>query len=212
METRRGQMKATDLLSAAYSIAMANEQELYKKWISISFKLAEAAGSVHIIALQRIGRLDMMLRLLESERLESMKAELSNEPEWSLDLQFSLSENWLLSSYEVARAAKEQLKRRGDDMFRLEVLEHRLALVRMPVAKGEIQGMHLKANRENPLVLVKAGDVEGGPYQADGSYMMPRGLCRETGAALWCPVDIALRQTVDICRRDLSDEILALFD
>ena len=205
-------MKATDLLSAAYGIAMASEQEIHEKWISISFKFAEAAGPVHSIALQRIGRLDMMLRLLESERLEVMKSEPCNEPEWTLDLQFSLSENWLLSSYEVARATKEQLKRRGDEMLKLAALEHRLALVRMPVAKGEIQGMHLKANRENPPVLVKAGNVDGEPYQADGSYMMPRGLCGETGAALWCPVDIALRQTVGICRRDLSDEMLGLFD
>lgn len=205
-------MKATQLLAAAYGIAMANEQEIHKQWISISFKLAETAGIVHTVALQRLGRHDLMLRLLESERIEAMKSEPSSEPEWSLDLQFSLSENWLLSAYEVVRAAKEQLKRCGNDMPKLLALEHRLAIVRMPVAKGEIQGMNLKANRDNPPVLVKAGETEGEPYQSDGSYMMPRGLCVATGAALWLPVDIALGQTVEICRHDLSDEMLALFD
>ena len=65
-----------------------------------------------------------------------MKAEPSGEPEWSLDLQFALSENWLFSAYEVARAAKKPFQATGEDASRLLALEHRLALVRMPLAKG----------------------------------------------------------------------------
>lgn len=205
-------MRATDHLSIAFGLAMNREEGRNEKWISISFKLAEVAGSVHTIALQRIGRLDLMLRLLERERLEAIKGPPSSQVDLSLDLQFSLSENWLLSVYEVARATKEQLKRKGDEMPKLSALEHRLALVRMPVAKAEIRGMHVKANRDNPPMLARIGDIEGEPYQADGSYMIPRSLCQETGAALWYPVDIALKQAVAICRHDLSDEMLALFD
>jgi hypothetical protein len=41
---------------------------------------------------------------------------------------------------------------------------------------------------------------------------MPRGLCEGTGAALWWPVDMTTRETVAICWRDLSDEMLVLFD
>jgi hypothetical protein len=37
-------------------------------------------------------------------------------------------------------------------------------------------------------------------------------FCGETGAALWWPVDITKGETVAICRRNLSDEMLALFD
>src|SRR3546814_6911931 len=66
-------------------------------------------------------------------------------------------------------------------LFRsLLALENRLALVRIPIAKGEIQGMNKKANRENPPMLVKAGDDTAEPYQADGSFIMPYGLCGET--------------------------------
>ena len=205
-------MTATELLLAAYGIGMASDQELHKKWISVSHKLGPIAGTIHTISLQRAGRLDMMLRVLEGERLEIMKAEPSSEPEWSLDLQCSLSESWLFSVYEVARAAKKPFKASGEDPTRLLALEHRLALVRMPLAKGVIQGMDRKGRMDDPPMLVKAGDDTPELYQDDGSYMMPHGLCGETGAALWCPVDIAKGETVTICRRDLSDEMLALFD
>ncbi|MCH8685875.1 hypothetical protein [Pedomonas mirosovicensis] len=203
---------ATELLLAAYGMAMASDEELHKKWISVSFALGARAGNVHIIAAQRIGRLDMLLRLLEGERLKRMEGGPPKEPDFSLDVQSALSESWLLSAYEVVRAAKEQLKRRGEERPNLLVLEHRLAIVRMPIAKGEIQGMNQKANRENPPMLVKAGDDTPEAYQDDGSYILPRGLCGEVGAVVWYPVDMMTRETIAICRRDLSDEMLALFD
>ena len=191
---------------------MASDDELHKRWISVSFKLGAIAGAVHTLSVQRIGRLDMLLRLLEDERLERTKDDPANEPDWSLDLQFALSENWLLSAYEVARTAKEMLKRRSDKLPRLLTLENRLALVRMPIAKGEIQGMNQRTNRDNPPMLVRAGDNTPEPYQADGSFIMPKSLCAETGSALWHPVDMTIVQTVAICRRDLSNELLGLFE
>lgn len=204
-------MNATDLLLAAYGVAIASDEELHKKWISVSYALGAVAGNAHVIALQRNGRLDLMLRLLERERLERMKDDPSKEPIWSLDLQSSLSENWLLSAYEVARAAKKPFKASGKDVSRLLALEHRLALVRMPIAKGVIQGMDRKPHKDNPPMLLKAGDDTPELYQDDGSYMAPCSLCAETGAILWYPVDMTTRETVAVCRRDLSDEMLALF-
>lgn len=191
---------------------MASDQELHKRWISLSFRFGEIAGTVHIMSVQRVGRLDMLLRLLEDERLERMDGDPPKEPDLSLDLQMALSENWLLSAYEVVRAAKGQLKSRSEEMPKLLTLEKRLALVRMPIAKGEIQGIDQKTNKNNPPLLIKAGDDAPEPYQADGSFIMPCGLCEQTGAALWYPVDMATRETLAICRRDLSDELLDLFD
>lgn len=205
-------MKATGHLLAAYRMAMASHQELHTKWISISFKLGPIAGTVHTISLQLIGRLDMMLRLLEGERLEMIRGEPSNEPEWSLDLQFALSENWILSAYEVARAAKKPFKASGEDASRLLKLEHRLAVIRMPIAQGVIQGMDKKPHKHSPPKLVKVGDDTPERYSDGGSHIMPQGLCAETGAALWYPVNMIEGQTVAICRRDLSDEMLSLFD
>lgn len=204
---------ATDLLLVAYGIAMSNDEGLHKRWISVSHKLGSIIGITHLIALQRNGRLDLMLRLLERERLKRMQNTPSSEPVWSLDLQISLSENWLLSAYEVARAAKVYFgSRSGENCSELLKLEHRLALVRMPVAKGEIQGMNKRVNKDNPPVLMRVGGDTPEPYQNNGSYRAPYGLCPETGAVVWYPVDMTTRKTVDICRRDLSDEMLALFD
>ena len=59
-------MNATDLLSTAYGIGMARDQELHKRWVSISHKLGPVAGTIHTISLQRIGRLDMLLRFLRA--------------------------------------------------------------------------------------------------------------------------------------------------
>lgn len=205
-------MTATELLLAAYSMAMTGRDELHEKWISISFKLGSFVGNAHLIALQRNGRLDLMLRMLETERLGRMMHDPSKEPIWSLDLQVALSENWLLSAYEVARAAKTPFKASGKNADRLLALEHRLSLVRMPVAKGVIQGMDKKAHKNNPPLLIKSGDDTPHLYQDDGHYMAPCGLCIETGAVVWYPVDMTKHETVAICRRDLSNEMLALFE
>lgn len=205
-------MKATDLLLAAYAIARAKDDKHHEQWISVSFKLGAIAGAVHTISVQRIGRLDMLLRLLEDERLERLKDGPSNEPDWALDLQFALSESWLLSAYEVTRTGKEMLKRRSEEMPKLLSLENRLALVRMPIAKGEIQGMNQKANRDNPPMLVRAGSDTPEPYQADGSFIMPKSLCEQTGSVLWHPIDMSLVRTIAIRRLDLSNEMLSLFD
>jgi len=205
-------MNATDLLLAAYATAAAKNRDLQKKWISVSFALGKIAGNAHLMAVQRNGQLDLLLRLLESERLDRMKDGRPEGIDLSLDLQFALSENWLLSAYEVARAAKKPFEASGEDASPLLALERRLALVRMPVAKGVIQGMDRKPHKDNPPMMIREGESTPEQYRDDGSYMAPCRLCADTGAVLWLPADMATGGTAAICRRDLSDEMLALFD
>ncbi len=205
-------MRATDLLETAYSLGMIGEAEIHKKWISVSHKLAAIAGVTHLVALESNNRLDLMLRLVESERLERLKSNSLNEIDWSLDLQISLSECWVLRAYEILRACKQQLKDYGPINPKLLSLQHRLAVVRVPIAKGEIESMDRKANKGYAPMLGRMGETVATPYELDGSYVMPRAICPETGAAMWYPVDMKARQTVAICRRDLSDELLSLFD
>jgi hypothetical protein len=205
-------LSATKLVSTAFAIGLKRDEDLYKKWITISHKLGPVAGTIHTASLQRIGRLDMLLRVLEGERLQLLKAGPSAELDLSLDLQSAMSEHWVFSAYEVTRAAKKPFQAIGKDASRLLSLAHRLGLVRMPLAKGVIQGMDRKPYRENPPTLVRVGDTEPELYQDNGSYIMSQGLCGETGAALWCPLDITKGEEIAICRRDLSDEMLTLFD
>ncbi|MBB5704631.1 hypothetical protein FHS76_004555 [Ochrobactrum daejeonense] len=205
-------MKVTNMLQAIYGHAIQREGERYEKWISISHKLGAIAGGVSVVTLQRNARLDLMLRTLENERLERIANVASEEPIYSLDLQMALSENWVMSAYEVARAAKDPIKISGENSDRLLKLEYRLALVRIPMVKGVIKGMDFSKNKKNPPMMQKVGDDKTELYENDGNYIMPTSLCKETGAVVWMPVDINQRSTIAVCRRDLSDEMLAIFD
>ena len=206
-------MRVTDLISTAFRIATTSDSTRYSKWIDISHKLARDAGTTHIVMLQRVGSLDMLLRLLETERREMLKDQHQTQFDMSLDLQLAWSESWIFSAYEVLRSAKQRLiDKSASEASRLLTIEHRLALVRIPLAKGEIKDMDKKANKANPPMLqVENGDIPE-PYKNDGSYILPRGICPSTGAVMWLPADMKTRKTVPICRRDLSDEILSLFD
>lgn len=205
-------MPASDLLENAFLLALANQPELHKKWVRLSHRVAGIAGVNHLSALQQNYRLDLLLRQLEGERLARMQAPPANEVEWTPEIQSSLSQAWVLRAYEVIRVTKDRLRKDGRPNEKVTALAHRLALVRMPIAKGEIAGMTKKANKENPPMLIRAGETEAFPYADDGTYNMLSALCGHTGAALWGPVDVTAGATVAICRRDLSDEFLALFD
>src|SRR3546814_11476134 len=91
----------------------------------------------------------MLLRLLESERLERMKGDPAKEPDFTLDMQFALSESWLLSAYEVARAAKEQVKRRGEEMPKLLALENRLRSEERRVGKECVSTCRYRWSRDH---------------------------------------------------------------
>jgi hypothetical protein len=205
-------MPASDLLENAFLVALSNQPELHKKWVRLSHRVAGIAGANHLLALQQNYRLDLLLRQLEDERLARMQAPPAHEVDWTLEIQSSLSQAWVLRAYEVIRVTKDRLRKNGRPNEKVTALAHRLAVVRMPIAKGQIEGMLKRANRENPPILVRAGETEAFPYADDGTYNMPSGLCGETGAVMWWPVDVTAGETVAICRRDLSDEFLALFD
>jgi hypothetical protein len=203
--------RATDLIHSAYILGMKEHAEIHEQWVATSFKIAEIAGNAHLMATQQIGRLDLMLRQIERERLEIMKCNSSSDVDITLELQMSLSTSWVLRTYEIVRAGKEQLERLGTANLKLKAIERRLAIARMPIAKGEIRGMKILANKRNPPMLVKVGDPAPMPYEADGSYIVPCSLCTATGSVVWHPVDIDSRQAVAICRRDLSGELLGIF-
>lgn len=203
---------ATYLLQSAYTLGITKQVQTHEKWIATSFKLASIAGNAHLAATQQVGRLDLLLRQVENEKLEKMRRGPLSEVDFTLELQFSLSTSWLLRTYEIARAGKEQLKRLGEANPKLIALERRLAIARMPIAKGQIQGMDIAANKQNPPILVRVGDAVSTPYQPDGSYIVPSSICSNTGAIVWYPVDMKSRKTIAICRRDVSDALLAIFD
>jgi hypothetical protein len=154
--------------------------------------------------------MDLLLRVLEQEALERTSASSSNEFDISDDIMITMAQAWVLQSYEVIRAANSQSWRRGETFEKLKTLKHRLGLVRIAIAKAEIQDQ--KASSPEVILDVVDGDRDPKPYMNDGSYIVPRGVCGVTGAVVWWPVDITRMTTVEISRRDLSDELLSLFD
>jgi hypothetical protein len=167
--------------------------------------LAEIAGEAHIATIQANNRLDLLIRQLEEE-WEQPPADVID---FSLDLRYSLSECWVLRAYEVVRAAAEQLGAKGGSNEKLATLKRRLGLVRMPLAKAEIQQAK-KAS--DPIILVFEDGSGAGEYTNNGTYVVPRQVCADTGSAMWCPVDLTINKSVQIRRIDLSSELLGLFD
>ncbi|HWV11766.1 MAG TPA: hypothetical protein VN110_00555, partial [Sphingobium sp.] len=152
------------------------------------------------------GRLDILLRQLEAEALHILALPPEKQPLLFIDQLSLLSEAWVIKTYELVRAACQQIRIRGEADEGLRRLKHSLGLVRMPMAKAEIQ----MAERAKPPLMLALGDgSEVKPYAADGSYIMPRMICSRTGSFLWIAVDVRTHRNVEISRRDLADQLLA---
>jgi hypothetical protein len=200
-------VQATLLITAAFKLSMNNKTEMHEAWIAHSFKLKEVAGTVHLINAQRNGELDLLLRQLGEEAPKKPTGDI----DYSLSIRSLLSNAWILSAYEMVRAADEQIRLKGEENNKLTKFKKRLGLVRVPTAKGEIQGKKGKNSNLNDIVLANSDGSNPKKYSNDGSYMPPISFCAETGSIVWCPVDAETKQSVWIRRIDLSDELLALF-
>lgn len=198
-------MSVTSLVASGYCLAIDSQPDLHQAWIKQSFQLSGIAGVAHLAALQSSHRLDLLLRQLEAEYEPAPEGLV----DFSLDMRFSLSECWVLRVYEVIRAAAAQLRAKHEKHEKLADLKHRLGLVRMPIAKGEIQQPNKAAG---PIVLVHEDGTDPKEYVNDGSYVVPRQVCAETGSPMWCPVNVITGESSQIRRIDLSNELLGLFD
>lgn len=155
-------------------------------------------------------RVDMLLRTLERGNLQRSMSDETHDISFADDLTLSLSEAWVARCYELVRTARESIKERGAEIpEKLAHLFYQLELVRMPIDKGEInKAIHHKGE---PIVLT-LGDGSDPKEYKKGTFVLQRGMCGQTGATMWWPIDLKTQQTVEVCRRDLSDWLLGLFD
>ena len=199
-------MNATELLLAAQALGTSQHYDLNSAWVTLSHSFANIAGPVHMVGFQANGRLDILLRQLESEALEILALPSETQPLLFIDQLSLLSEAWVIKTYEMVHAACQQLRLKGQTDDALRALKYRLGLVRMPMAKAEIQ---MADKMKTPLMLGLGDGSELEPYAADGSYIMPRRICGQTGSFQWIAVDVRSQSNVEISRRDLADEMLA---
>lgn len=203
-------MSALKLLSMAQAIADRANGKLLKEWIGLSHRLVKITGTAHVVAVQRVGRLDLLLRQIEAEVLADIQKPDEERAFFAADVLAAHSEMWVLRAYEIVRAAAQQLDDRGEENASIAALKHRLGLVRIPIAKGEIQGMTKRRIKNDPIVLARGDGSDPRPYAADGSYVMPPSVCTASGSFSWAAVDRDTQINDLIRRRDLADEMLAL--
>jgi hypothetical protein len=204
-------MRARDHLDAVLAIAMQNEPEIHEKWIVVTHRLMAAYGAANF-RMASDSRTDLLLRQLEKESLQSI-GQQEQDHSFATDFLLSLSALWVISSYEICRSCYQAARTKEIPAPKLKALREQLSLVRTPLVKYEID----KTNRKKPVLLLQPQYSEGADnspraYETDGTYIMPMELCRTTGAVIWYPIDMKAKQSVPVCRRDLSDAFLALFD
>jgi hypothetical protein len=205
-------MLTRKLLEAAMRKGMADHPELHEKWVKVQYRFAALAGgnAAVLLPFAMNTRVDMLLRTLEAENLQRPADDAAPDIEFADDLILSLSESWVSRCYELVRVARDGVKARNEEVpEKLAHLLYQLELVRMPIDKGEIN----KAiyHKGEPIMLGLADGSDPKEYRK-GSFVLQRGMCGQTGAAMWWPVDLKAQKTVEVCRRDLSDWLLGLFD
>ena len=123
-------------------------------------------------------------------------------------LQHTLTRYWVLGTRDVLRMAKTGA---GEDHPKLSTLFEKFRFVRVPLAKLELADDN-KAPSDD-LLLVRVGDganIERELYRKV-SYYPPEPI-DERGSIGWALFTAKTLEPVTIFRRDLSDELLALFD
>jgi hypothetical protein len=207
-------MDAGTHIDSALMIALRDQSELHRKWIVVRHALIGRYGVANF-RVAADARIDLLLRQLESELTTRMREGTEEAPEsFCFDMQVALSEHWLMSCYEIIRSCCQFARNREMSVPKLKALRDQLSLVRTPLAKYEIDKTRQKKPKIElvPVPVSEGADNSPRLYDTDGSYILPKGVCQETGAIVWYPIDIKKQETVVVCRRDLSDAMLALFD
>ncbi|KAF0136865.1 MAG: hypothetical protein FD152_842 [Xanthobacteraceae bacterium] len=196
-------MTISDLLEVASNEAMRTQPDIQARWVAHVTRFATVFG----MALIRPGdtRIDMLLRSLEDERMARQEGPKKDQVDFAFDLQVSLSNAWMLSTYDALAAIRPERR-----TAKSQALYAKAKLVRVPTAKAEIAN---DRGLKGPLSLKPlGGPVAEAEEYIKGEYRMPTGLDVTTGSYRWFPFDVALNDHVWISRRELSDEFLALFD
>lgn len=194
-------------LETAFLQALAAQQELHEKWVRVSFQLGRGSNPYQMMFMQPDGRMDLLLRAVEAETLAAMSRPQEDEPNFSLEIQYTLSRYWILSMYELLRSSNRESEE-------IKALHRRFELIRIPLAKFQIA-----QDRHKPTIFL--GRYGDGPEQEADAYSwkdgrvpyMPRQVvCNQTGSIAWLPVDYETQSEVFISRRMLSDEVLRIFN
>ena len=157
--------------------------------------------------------IDLIVRSMEDELAARHRAAPEGDGRVHLEdtLHHVLTRYWVLGTHDVVRIAARS--HAGKVHPKLTSLYNRFRLVRVPLAKIKIAGDD--ALKDGRVMLVHAEEDKAKPeaYRArsNDEYHPPTPI-DDRGSIGWHLFDVRTMLPVTIYRRQLSDELLALFD
>lgn len=202
------------LLTSAAMEALRRYADLRAKWRDVYtglVRLSQTGGG--LMRYQPDHLIDLVVRSMEDELAARHRAAPEGDGRVHLEdtLQYVLTRYWVLGTHDVVRIAARSPA--GKVHPKLPSLYERFRLVRVPLAKLKIAGDD--ALKDGRVMLVHAEEDEAKPeaYRArsNDEYHPPTPI-DERGSIGWHLFDVKTMLPVTIYRRQLSDELLALFD
>ncbi|PWK57997.1 hypothetical protein C7455_11147 [Roseicyclus mahoneyensis] len=197
---------------------------LYERWVETYATLSEfrqdesRAFSGHLDA-----NIDLILRTLEDEQLEFQAKAGAHRDGGALFLQVSLSQGWLLATYELLRTTCDHIHcvhpKEDKDLAivsclgcRVRTVKKHFSLVRISLAKFEPEGFQ---KRDSPPSHIKIEDHESETqvaqiYPGHGRYHPELVFENNSGSIGWKLFDKKSGLGRTISRRWLSDLFLSL--
>jgi hypothetical protein len=208
-----GAVALSPLLTSAAMEALRRYADLRPKWRDVYtglVRLSQTGGG--LVRYQPDHLIDLIVRSMEDELAARHRAAPEGGRVHLEDtLQYVLTRYWVLGTHDAVRIAARSLA--GKVHPKLTSLYDRFRLVRVPLAKLKIAGYD--ALKDGRVMLVHAEEDEAKPeaYRArsNDEYHPPTPI-DERGSIGWHLFDIKTMLPVTIYRRQLSDELLALFD
>jgi hypothetical protein len=204
-------MTVRNYLFAAQALASQKFPEIQQQWVSLSIRLGGLIPrSLLMLAVQRCGQMDMLLRVMEAEVAESSRDGM--DLGFGADVQCSFSEAWIGKAYSILFILSDRGITRECIQFR-ELLGD-LRLLRVTIEKFEIA-----SDRRLPAGGLEFQAVGDGPpsrfiydhQDTRRGHIMPSRVDAETGALSWCALEVGdPHQERWLNRQRLADQMLAL--
>jgi hypothetical protein len=207
-------MAVNPLLTSATIEALERYAYLRPKWREVYtglVRVSQTGGG--LVRYQPDHLIDLIVRAMEDELAARHRVAPEGDRHIHLEdtLQHLLTRYWIIGTHDALRIAARSPA--GKVHPKLPSLYERFRLVRVPLAKLKIAGDD--ALRDGRVLLVPAGEDDAKPelYRArsNDEYHPPTPI-DERGSIGWHLFEVKTMLPVTIYRRQLSDELLAVFE
>jgi hypothetical protein len=200
------------LIVQAFEVSQSEHQTIMAQCIKASFRAgSKIPDSRMSVAIQRLGRLDVLCRSLEDELLHSPSAEGQLDFRHQYLLMFS--DLWIGSAYAITYAFSDRDLYKGDQEF--EAIAEDLRLIRVQVEKHQIAS---DWKLDQPLDFVTAPNQSGTirTFRYDKNNRLRAHIGRvgqsEKQSVVWEVIVVNGDTTRWLERRSLSDRLLTGID